>query len=77
MKVLTQALRLVVLVCLAALLIAALPQAAVGLALALLVPEWFFFASVISAALPVVEDTCDIRPFPALPVFFPRPPPII
>jgi hypothetical protein len=47
MKVLPQTLRLVVFVCLAA-LIAALPQIAVSLALAFLVPVWFFFTAVTS-----------------------------
>jgi hypothetical protein len=69
-------LRLTLLVCLAALLIAMLPQVAVGLALALLVPIWFFIASVTSVFLPVIDGLPDTRPFPSLPVFSPRPPPI-
>ena len=76
MKGLHQILRLAVLVCLAA-LIAALPQVAIGFALALLMAVWFFFATVFSAPIPVIDETRDIRSFPAVPVFSPRPPPII
>lgn len=76
MKVVRQTLRLVVFVCLAAVLIAAIAQTVVGLALAFLVPVWFFFTAVTSFPVPVVNEGCDIRPFPSVPVFSPRPPPI-
>jgi hypothetical protein len=76
MKVLSQALRLVVFVCLAAVLIAALPQIAVGLALAFLVPVWFLCTAVTSFPVPDVNEGCDIWLFPSVPVFLPRPPPI-
>ena len=72
-----QMLRLVVLACVAAVLLAALPQVAVCLALTLLVPVRFFFATVISAPIAVFENTRDVRLFPDLPVLSPRPPPAI
>jgi uncharacterized membrane protein len=75
MKVLHRMLRLVVLICIAA-LVAALPQIAIGLALAFLVPVWFFFTAVTSFAVPDVNERTDIWPFPSVPVFSPRPPPI-
>lgn len=74
MKVLSQT-RLVVFVCLAV-LIAALPQIAVSLALAFLVPVWFFFTAVTNFPVPDVNEGSDIRQFPSVPVFSPRPPPI-
>jgi hypothetical protein len=75
MKPLGHTLRLAVLVLLAALLLAALPQI-VGLALAFLIPIWFFFTAVTSSPAPDLHQRCDIRPFPFVPVFSPRPPPI-
>ena len=76
MKALIHVLRLAILVCLAALLIAALPQVAFGLVLALLVPFWFFIAVITAVLSPVIDELFETRPFPCLPVFSPRPPPI-
>jgi hypothetical protein len=76
MKALVHTLRLAVLILLAALLIAALPQIAFGLVLALLVPVWFFVAAVTAVLLVVIDELFEIRPFPCLAVFSPRPPPI-
>jgi hypothetical protein len=69
-------LRLAVLICLLALLIAALPQVAIGLAFALLVPIWFLIDFVTAALLAEIDEFSEIRLFPSLPVFSPRPPPI-
>ena len=69
-------LRFAVLTCLLALLIAALPQVAIGLALALLVPIWFFIDFVTAALLAEIDELSEIGLFPSLLVFSPRPPPI-
>jgi hypothetical protein len=76
MKALVHTLRLAVLICLAALLLAALPQVGLVLALALLVPIWFLIDFVTAALLPEIDELSEIRLFPSLPVFSPRPPPI-
>jgi hypothetical protein len=76
MNLLRHTLYLIVLICVAALLIVAVPQIAVGLALAFLTPVWFFFTAVTSFLVPDGNEGCDIRPFPFVPVFSPRPPPI-
>lgn len=76
MKPLRHTLRLAALICVAALLIATLSQGTVGLVLAFLVPVWFFFVAVVSVPIPALNEARDIRLFPSLPVFSPRPPPI-
>jgi len=76
MKALVHSLRLAVLICLAALLVAALPQVGFGLVLVLLVPVWFCIAAVTAVLLPAIDEHVEIRPFPSLPIFSPRPPPI-
>jgi hypothetical protein len=60
----------------AAALLVALASPVAALILKLLVPEWFFFALVIVAAVPTRKDTWVPRLAPSLSVFSPRPPPI-
>jgi hypothetical protein len=59
-------------------LVAALTHVGVGLPLAFLAPLWFFFAIVVSAPvlLPRSDERWNPQPFPVLPVFSPRPPPV-
>ena len=73
MKTTYSALRLVALLCVAMVLLASLAQPTLGL---FLIPFWFFLAVVVSVPIPVVPDVCLPLPFPSLPVFSPRPPPV-
>jgi len=61
--------------CLAVILSAAVAHAGVNLLLAILVPIWFFLATVLFVLLPSVDERHDIEPSPFLPVLSPRPPP--
>jgi len=75
MKTTYSALRLVALLCVAIVLLASLAKPTLGLLFLFLIPFWFFLA-VVSVPLPVVPDVCLPLPFPSLPVFSPRPPPV-
>ena len=76
MKTSYTALRLFALLCVAMVLLASLAQPTLGLLFLFLIPFRFFLAVVVSAPLPVVPAVCFPLPFPALPVFSPRPPPV-
>ena len=71
----SSALWLVALLCVAMVFVS-LAQPTLGLLFLFLIPFWFFHAVVVSAPLPVVPDVCLPLPFPLLPVFSPRPPPV-
>jgi len=62
--------------CLAALLFAAVTYAGIGLLVAILTPLLLFLAIIITAPILVTEKRRDLCPFPVLPVFSPRPPPV-
>jgi hypothetical protein len=64
-----------VVLCLALLLAALLP-AAHGLAVAVLAPFWFFFATVLSFHVRTAETPSRPQLVPFLVVFSPRPPPV-
>jgi hypothetical protein len=68
--------RLLIALCLAAVLFAALSPVASALHVAVLVPLWFFFAAVLSVPLRRVTERVNVRRFPFLPVLTPRPPPV-
>ena len=76
MKAVATAHRLIVLLGLALVLLVALTQPVIGLLLAFLIPEWFFFAAVVSSPLPVRHEPCVTLTLPILSIFPPRPPPI-
>jgi hypothetical protein len=76
MKTTYSALRLVALLCVAMVLIAALAQPVVGLLFLLLIPFWFVLATVVIVRLALVLNVCTPLPFPSLPTFAPRPPPV-
>lgn len=76
MKATYSALRLVALLCVAMVLLAALAQPTLGFLFLFLIPFWFLLAVVVSVPLPVVTYVCLSLPFPSLPVFSPRPPPV-
>jgi hypothetical protein len=75
MKTAYPALRLVALLCVAMVLLASLAQPTLSLLFLFLIPFWFFLAVVVSVLF-LVPDVCLPRPFPSLPVFSPRPPPV-
>jgi hypothetical protein len=68
-------LRLAALICLAALLIAALTLAPTGPALAVVFVFWFFAAVVVSSSIPLTEQV-HAQQIALLPSFSPRPPPL-
>lgn len=68
--------RLLVFLCLAAVLFAALTQPGAVAVLAILAPFWFFLALIVSRPLPDFDDACAPLPLLVLPVFSPRPPPL-
>jgi hypothetical protein len=76
MKTTYSALRLVALLCLAMVLLAALALPVAGLLFLFLIPFWFFVANVVSVPLPLVPDVCAPLSFPSLAVISPRPPPV-
>ncbi len=76
MKTTYSALRLVALLCVAMVLLASLAQPTLGLLFLSLIPFWFFLAVVVTVPLSVVTNVCLPHPFPSLPVFSPRPPPV-
>ena len=67
--------RLVVFLCLAALLLAAMTSGAAGLPLAILISLWGFTAIVLSVPLPQIDEQSHTQQALALPAFSPRPPP--
>lgn len=68
--------RLMVVLCVAALLFSALTLTAAGLLLAVLVPFWFFFAAVVVFEIRSIDELCDSLQFPILLLLSPRPPPV-
>jgi len=76
MKTTYSALRLVALLCVAMVLLASLAQPTIGLLFLFLIPFRFFLAVVVRGPLLIVPDVCLPLPFPSLPVFSPRPPPV-
>jgi hypothetical protein len=76
MKVAGSAYNLIIILWMAAALFVALASPVAAFALKLLVPEWFFFALVVSAVVPTRKDTWIPQLSPLLSVFCPRPPPI-
>jgi len=64
------------LICLAAILFAALSPITLGVVFAFLIPVWFFFAAVVSFPIASVDENCVSPLFASLPVFSPRPPPV-
>jgi hypothetical protein len=68
--------RLLTLICLAAVLLAALAPVTLGILFAFLIPFWFFFAAVVSFPVAIVDEDSRSPLFASLPIFSPRPPPI-
>ena len=75
MKDISYARRALTFLCLAVILSTGLAHAGVNLLLAILVPIWFFLATVVIVPLPGIDERYDIEPSPVLPVLSPRPPP--
>ena len=69
-------LRLAIFLCVAIAVLVAAMQPALGLVFAFLIPFWFFLAYVVIALLSCVPTVHKALPFPTLPVFSPRPPPV-
>jgi len=67
--------RLIALVCLAVVLLAALAPGASGLPVALLAPFWLFFGLILSVPERREGEACDPLAFPALSVVPSRAPP--
>ncbi len=68
--------RTVILICLAAILCAALAHAGASLLMAILTPMWLFITSVVALSIVGVDEHDDTQMSPVLPIFSPRPPPI-
>lgn len=68
--------RVLALICVAAILLAALSPIPLGALFVLLIPEWFFFAAIISFLAASIDEDGGSPIFGCLPVFSPRPPPI-
>jgi hypothetical protein len=68
--------RLLALICLAAILFAAVIEIVPGLLLVFLIPVWFFFAAVVSVPIASAHEGCASPVHTPLPIFSPRPPPI-
>ena len=68
--------RVVVFICLAMVLFAALTPGAASLPLAILVALWFLIEIAVSILLPHVEEQSHAQQALALPAFSPRPPPV-
>jgi hypothetical protein len=71
----TSRVRLLVILCIAALLFSALTLTAAPLLL-VLVPLWFFFAAVVVFEIRSIEELCDSLQSPILVIVSPRPPPV-
>jgi hypothetical protein len=77
MKASPQVRRLVIFLCLAGLLLAALTPSVAGLALAVLVlTSWFLVGFALTVLLPCVDEESRAPKALALPAFSARPPPI-
>ena len=76
MKAVGGAHNLIIFLCLAAALLAALAAPVTALVSKLLVPEWFLVALVVISVILSRKDTWIPQLVPALFVFSPRPPPI-
>jgi hypothetical protein len=68
--------RLLALISLAAILIAAVSPITLGIFLAFFIPVWFFFAAVVSVPIASADEGSTSPLFIFLPSFSPRPPPI-
>jgi hypothetical protein len=71
-----QARRWIVILCVAAVLLAAMSPSTCGLLLAVFFPIWFVFAVVGSVLLGTLPERGFVRQVSFLPVFAPRPPPV-
>jgi hypothetical protein len=67
--------RLVVFVCLLAVVLTALTPSAYGMLFAILVPIWFFFAVILSVLIYIAEQSTDPQDYQILGRLSPRPPP--
>jgi len=76
MKAMPYTRRAVIILCVVAILFAALTHPGTSLLAAILVPLWFFFAAVASLPIPSPDECSDALPFPVFSVFSPRPPPV-
>ncbi|MFZ3245596.1 MAG: hypothetical protein WA185_11020 [Candidatus Acidiferrales bacterium] len=77
MKASPQVRRMVIVLCVAGLLLAALTPGVAGLALAVLViTSWFFVAFALTVILACVDEESRAPKALASPAFSPRPPPI-
>jgi uncharacterized membrane protein len=68
--------RFLIVSCVLGLLLAELTPLATAIAFAILVPIWFFFALVVGVSIADADEHRNAPPFPTLPVFSPRPPPV-
>lgn len=68
--------RLMVILCVAALLFSTLTLTATTLLLAVLVPLWFFFAAVVLLEIRSIDDVRDSLRLTVLVILSPRPPPV-
>ena len=76
MKSFSVAARIVLFVCLAAILFAALMQPGSLQPLAMIAPLWFFLATVARQPSRRFDGHTSLPAFPVLPLFSPRPPPV-
>jgi hypothetical protein len=67
--------KLVVVVCLLAVLIAALTPVTSGLLFPFLIPLWFFFAAIVIVQVRIADECFDLPLLPNLPIFSSLPPP--
>jgi hypothetical protein len=67
--------RLIVVLFLLAVLIAALTPATSGLFLPFLMPLWFFLAAILTVQVRITDECFDLPLLPNLPIFSSRPPP--
>ena len=67
--------RLVVVLFLLALLIAALTPITSGVLFAFFIPLWFFFAAILTVQARITDECFDLPLLPNLPIFSSRPPP--
>ena len=75
-QVLTSARRLIVILCLAAILFAALTPVASHLLFAILAPLWFFFSILVSISIRTVAGERNLQRFLFRPILASRPPPV-
>jgi hypothetical protein len=77
MKTMSSACRAIVVLCMAAILFAALTHPGTGQLVAILAPWWFFFAAIVTLLVRRAAERCDVPLFPVLAVISPRPPPVL